>query len=204
MSASDLMSGRGGPIRLIRRSMFPRGLMGQLVSVAPAPHRTLGPSSGPDQGLNPPPASAVSRSWLTSKSTSNCATADGSPGRSRRHRSGETWSTLTPEDLTIQQATDADYRYVGIDTSHFRRTELIQRLLTGRCEMCRHSSGVEVHPVGRLAPRQTGTPQPPRAALMAHNAGLLTWTTASATRRSAVRPGPWSPAPPRSRAARRR
>jgi group II intron reverse transcriptase/maturase len=54
-----------------------------------------------------------------------------------------------------------------LPTNTVRRTELIQRLLTGRCEMCRHSGEVEVHHVGKLAHLgKPGTPQPPWAALM--------------------------------------
>lgn len=49
-----------------------------------------------------------------------------------------------------------------------RRTELIQRLQTGRCEMCQHTGEVEVHHVGKLAHLgKPGQPQPPWAALMA-------------------------------------
>jgi len=52
-------------------------------------------------------------------------------------------------------------------TSIVRRTELIQGLLTGRCEMCQHTGEVEVHHVGKLAHLgKPGTPQPPWAALM--------------------------------------
>ena len=49
-----------------------------------------------------------------------------------------------------------------------RRTELIQRLRAGRCEMCQHAGEVEVHHVGKLAHLgKPGTPQPPWAQLMA-------------------------------------
>jgi group II intron reverse transcriptase/maturase len=48
-----------------------------------------------------------------------------------------------------------------------RRTELIQRLQAGRCEMCQGSGEVEVHHVGKLAHLgKPGQPQPPWAALM--------------------------------------
>ena len=48
-----------------------------------------------------------------------------------------------------------------------RRTELIQRLQTGRCEMCQHTGEVEVHHVGKLAHLgRPGKPQPPWAHLM--------------------------------------
>jgi group II intron reverse transcriptase/maturase len=48
-----------------------------------------------------------------------------------------------------------------------RRTELIQRLRRGRCEMCQHTGDVEVHHVGKLAHlRKPGEPQPPWAQLM--------------------------------------
>jgi group II intron reverse transcriptase/maturase len=48
-----------------------------------------------------------------------------------------------------------------------RRTELIQRLQTGRCELCRHTGEVETHHVGKLAHlTQRGKPQPPWAQLM--------------------------------------
>jgi group II intron reverse transcriptase/maturase len=49
-----------------------------------------------------------------------------------------------------------------------RRTELIQRLQAGRCEMCPHTGEVEVHHVGKLAHLgKPGTPLPAWAALMA-------------------------------------
>jgi group II intron reverse transcriptase/maturase len=49
----------------------------------------------------------------------------------------------------------------------FRRTELIQRLQAGRCEVCQHTGEVEVHHVGKLAHLTTpGQPQPPWAELM--------------------------------------
>jgi group II intron reverse transcriptase/maturase len=49
-----------------------------------------------------------------------------------------------------------------------RRTELIQRLQTGRCEMCQRTGEVEVHHVGKLAHLgKPGQPQPPWAQLMA-------------------------------------
>ncbi len=49
-----------------------------------------------------------------------------------------------------------------------RRTELIQRLRTGRCEMCQRTGEVEVHHVGKLAHlAKPGKPQPPWAQLMA-------------------------------------
>ena len=35
---------------------------------------------------------------------------------------------LTPEDLTIRQATDADYRYVGIDTTDLDVPETVRRI----------------------------------------------------------------------------
>ena len=48
-----------------------------------------------------------------------------------------------------------------------RRTELIQRLRAGRCEMCEHTGEVEVHHVGKLAHLgKPGKPQPPWAQLM--------------------------------------
>jgi len=48
-----------------------------------------------------------------------------------------------------------------------RRTELIQRLQAGRCEMCRRTGEVVVHHVGKLAHlAKSGKPQPPRAQLM--------------------------------------
>jgi group II intron reverse transcriptase/maturase len=48
-----------------------------------------------------------------------------------------------------------------------RRTELIQRLQAGRCEMCQHTGEVEVHHVGKLAHLgKPGKPQPPWAQLM--------------------------------------
>jgi group II intron reverse transcriptase/maturase len=48
-----------------------------------------------------------------------------------------------------------------------RRTELIQRLQTGRCETCQRTGEVEVHHVGKLAHLgKPGTPQPPWAQLM--------------------------------------
>jgi group II intron reverse transcriptase/maturase len=50
----------------------------------------------------------------------------------------------------------------------FRRKELIDRLRTGRCEMCEHTGEVEVHHVGKLADlNKPGRPQPAWAALMA-------------------------------------
>ncbi|MGH3547061.1 MAG: group II intron reverse transcriptase/maturase [Pseudonocardiaceae bacterium] len=49
-----------------------------------------------------------------------------------------------------------------------RRTELINRLLRGRCEMCKDVGEMEVHHVGKLAHLTTpGQPQPPWAVLMA-------------------------------------
>ncbi|MCA1693759.1 MAG: maturase [Actinobacteria bacterium] len=49
-----------------------------------------------------------------------------------------------------------------------RRTELIQRLQTGRCEMCQRTGEVEAHHVGKLAHlSKPGQPQPPWAQLMA-------------------------------------
>jgi group II intron reverse transcriptase/maturase len=49
-----------------------------------------------------------------------------------------------------------------------RRKELINRLLTGRCEMCKNTGEMEVHHVGKLADLTTpGRPQPGWAALMA-------------------------------------
>jgi Type II intron maturase/Reverse transcriptase (RNA-dependent DNA polymerase) len=49
-----------------------------------------------------------------------------------------------------------------------RRKELIDRLLAGRCELCRRTGAVEVHHVRRLADlTQPGVPQPPWAQLMA-------------------------------------
>ena len=48
------------------------------------------------------------------------------------------------------------------------RRELIERLQTGRCEMCQHLGEVEVHHVGKLAYlTKPGQPQPPWAQLMA-------------------------------------
>jgi group II intron reverse transcriptase/maturase len=48
-----------------------------------------------------------------------------------------------------------------------RRTELIQRLQTGRCELCQHTGEVETHHVGKLAHlTQRGKPQPSWAQLM--------------------------------------
>jgi group II intron reverse transcriptase/maturase len=48
-----------------------------------------------------------------------------------------------------------------------RRTELIQRLQAGRCEMCQHTGEVEVHHVGKLAHlKKAGTSQPPWAQVM--------------------------------------
>jgi group II intron reverse transcriptase/maturase len=48
------------------------------------------------------------------------------------------------------------------------RRELIERLQTGRCEMCQHPGEVEVHHVGKLAHLdKPGKPQPPWAQLMA-------------------------------------
>jgi hypothetical protein len=48
-----------------------------------------------------------------------------------------------------------------------RRTQLIQRLQAGRCEMCQHTGEVEVHHVGKLAHlSKPGKPQPPWAQLM--------------------------------------
>lgn len=48
-----------------------------------------------------------------------------------------------------------------------RRTELIQRLMRGRCEMCQHTGDVEVHHVAKLAHlTKPGKPQPPWAELM--------------------------------------
>jgi hypothetical protein len=35
---------------------------------------------------------------------------------------------LTPEDLTIRQATDADYRYFGIDTTRLDLLETVRRI----------------------------------------------------------------------------
>ncbi|MGB8380131.1 MAG: reverse transcriptase domain-containing protein [Dermatophilaceae bacterium] len=49
-----------------------------------------------------------------------------------------------------------------------RRTELIQRLKAGRCELCEHTGEVEVHHVAKLAHlSKPGQPQPPWANLMA-------------------------------------
>jgi group II intron reverse transcriptase/maturase len=49
-----------------------------------------------------------------------------------------------------------------------RRTELIQRLQTGRCEMCQHTGEVQAHHVGKLAHLgKPGQPQPAWATLMA-------------------------------------
>lgn len=49
-----------------------------------------------------------------------------------------------------------------------RRTELIERLRAGRCEMCQHTGKVEVHHVGKLAHLgKPGQPRPPWADLMA-------------------------------------
>jgi group II intron reverse transcriptase/maturase len=49
-----------------------------------------------------------------------------------------------------------------------RRSELVQRLRAGRCEMCAHTGEVEAHHVGKLAHlSRPGQPQPPWAALMA-------------------------------------
>jgi ABC-type cobalamin/Fe3+-siderophores transport system ATPase subunit len=36
---------------------------------------------------------------------------------------------LTPEDLTIRQATDADYRYIGIDTTRLDVPETVRRIM---------------------------------------------------------------------------
>jgi group II intron reverse transcriptase/maturase len=48
-----------------------------------------------------------------------------------------------------------------------RRTELIQRLQAGRCEMCQRTGEVQVHHVGKLAHLgKPGKPQPPWAQLM--------------------------------------
>ena len=52
-------------------------------------------------------------------------------------------------------------------TTIIRRTELLERLRTGRCEMCQYTGEVEVHHVGKLAHLgKPGKPQPPWAALM--------------------------------------
>ena len=49
-----------------------------------------------------------------------------------------------------------------------RRKELANRLLAGRCEMCKHTGSMEVHHVSKLAELTTpGQPQPAWAALMA-------------------------------------
>lgn len=49
----------------------------------------------------------------------------------------------------------------------YRRTELIRRLQTGRCELCQHTGEVEAHHVGKLANlTKPGKPQPPWAQLM--------------------------------------
>jgi hypothetical protein len=49
-----------------------------------------------------------------------------------------------------------------------RRTELNERLQTGRCEMCQRTGEVQVHHVGKLAHLgKPGQPQPPWAKLMA-------------------------------------
>lgn len=49
-----------------------------------------------------------------------------------------------------------------------RRIELIERLRTGRCEMCQRTGKVEVHHAGKLAHLgKPGKPQPPWAELMA-------------------------------------
>jgi group II intron reverse transcriptase/maturase len=49
-----------------------------------------------------------------------------------------------------------------------RRTELIQRLQAGRCEMCQRTGEVEAHHVAKLAHlNKPGQPQPPWAKLMA-------------------------------------
>jgi len=49
-----------------------------------------------------------------------------------------------------------------------RRTQLIQRLQAGRCEMCQHTGEVEAHHVGKLAHlRKPGQPRPPWMELMA-------------------------------------
>ena len=48
-----------------------------------------------------------------------------------------------------------------------RRTELIERLRSGRCEMCQHAGEVDVHQVGKLAHLgKPGQPRPPWAELM--------------------------------------
>ena len=49
-----------------------------------------------------------------------------------------------------------------------RRTELIERLRAGRCEMCRRAGEVDAHQVGKLAHLgKPGQPRPPWAELMA-------------------------------------
>jgi group II intron reverse transcriptase/maturase len=49
-----------------------------------------------------------------------------------------------------------------------RRTELIERLQAGRCEMCQHTGEVEAHHIGKLAHLgKPGQPQPPWVELMA-------------------------------------
>ena len=49
-----------------------------------------------------------------------------------------------------------------------RRTELIERLRAGRCELCQRTGEVEVHHVGKLAHLgKPGRPRPPWAELMA-------------------------------------
>lgn len=49
-----------------------------------------------------------------------------------------------------------------------RRTELIERLQAGRCEMCQHTGEVEAHQAGKLAHLgKPGQPQPRWAELMA-------------------------------------
>ncbi|WP_369690368.1 HNH endonuclease [Nocardia miyunensis] len=52
--------------------------------------------------------------------------------------------------------------------STVRRREIISRLLTGRCEICKRDGEVEVHHVVRLADlAKPGRPQPAWAQLMA-------------------------------------
>jgi hypothetical protein len=48
-----------------------------------------------------------------------------------------------------------------------RRTELISRLLAGRCEVCKDKGGVQVHHVRKLADLDTREPKPVWVEIMA-------------------------------------
>jgi hypothetical protein len=112
--------------------------------------------------------SSVSKMAARHKTTTDTPHGPRTCLRASVERTGRNTLTATFGGIPLKRQRNAvltDRR--PLPTSTVRRTELIQRLQTGRCEMCQHTGEVEVHHVGKLAHLgKPGTPQPPWAALM--------------------------------------